>query len=391
MAAIRRSVLQSALESESICWKRYIPMAVNPSIRLLAASCRVSTATVSRALAGHPSVRDATRKRVLAEAARCGYQRNLLVGALMGAVRRTRTPRFSGNLALIHVPSDAQPNLLPTQQRIIRGATIRAAELGFNLDRFSLGADGKNSRALSRVFAARGVLGAIFLYTAPRTEPIDFPWEQFSAVGIDYDQREPALHTVCLDHYLTFSNALRRLHHQGYRRVGLFLEQFKDERINYKWSAPFLAYQRLAAPGGPSAPIPLLAAECMNETDFLAWHARHQPDLVVGHVDKAVTWLRHAGIRVPAQTAFFNLNWTARTLPCAGLDVRPELQGSVAAEALIAQIHHNVRGLPSDPHTIMIKGRWVDGPTLKAYRPPPPIHRGPSSPPASKAAAARRT
>ena len=69
-------------------------------------------------------------------------------------------------------------------------------------------------------------------------------------------------------------------------------------------------------------------------------------------------------MRVPADTAFFNLNWTERQRPCAGLDLRMELQGNVAAEALIAQIQRSERGQPTDPRTIMISGRWVDGPTL---------------------------
>jgi len=301
-----------------------------PSIRLLADACGVSTATVSRALAGHPSVRATLRRRVMAEAERRGYRRNRLVAALMTAVRQTRTPSFSGNLALIHVPSARQPTLLPTQRRITRGARDRAAELGFNLEAFSLGANGMSPRSLGRVLSARGILGAIFLHADPSPDPIEFPWEQFSSVGIDYGEPEPSLHTVCLDHYLSLANALRRLHALGYRRVGMFLERFKDERIGAKWSAPFLAYQAATAPRGVAA-IPLLMVDQMNESDFLAWHAAHQPDLVIGHVDKAVSWLRAKGVRVPARTAFFNLNWTARTVPCACLDLRPELQGSFAS------------------------------------------------------------
>lgn len=338
-----------------------------PSIRLLADACGVSTATVSRALAGHPSVRATLRRRVTAEAERRGYRRNRLVAALMTAVRQTRTPSFCGNLALIHVPSARQPSLLPTQRRILRGARDRAAELGFNLEAFSLGASGLSPRSLGRVLSARGVLGAIFLHADPSPERIEFPWDQFTAVGIDYGELEPTLHTVCLDHYVTLANTLRRLDHLGYRRIGMFLERFKDERIGAKWSAPFLAFQAAASARGIE-PVPILVCEKMNETDFLAWHATHRPDLVVGHVDKAVDWLRGKGIRVPAGTAYFNLNWTARTQPCAGLDVRPELQGSVAAETLIAQIQRNERGLPADPRTIMIKGRWVDGPTLRSAR-----------------------
>lgn len=338
-----------------------------PSIRLIADACGVSTATVSRALAGHTSVRATLRRRIVAEAEQRGYRRNRLVASLMTAVRRTRTPSFCGNLALIHVPSPRQPDLLPTQLRILRGARDRAAELGFKLEAFTLGADGMGPRSLARVFRARGVLGAIFLHADPLSEPMAFPWEQFTAVGIDYGEPEPTLHTVCLDHYLTLAHALRRLHGLGYRRIGMFLERFKDERIGAKWSAPFLAHQAAPASHGDE-PVPLLVVDRMNESDFLAWHAAHRPDLVIGHVDKAVGWLRNQGVRVPSGTAFFNLNWTARGRPCAGLDVRPDLQGSVAAETLIAQIQRNECGLPAEPRTIMIKGRWVDGPTLRPAR-----------------------
>jgi LacI family transcriptional regulator len=307
------------------------------------------------------------RRRVTAEAERRGYRRNRLVAALMTAVRQTRTPSFCGNLALIHVPSARQPSLLPTQRRIIRGARDRAAELGFKLEAFSLGSSGMSPRSLGRVLSARGIVGAIFLHADPSPDPIEFPWDQFTAVGIDYGEPEPTLHTVSLDHYLTLTHALRRLHRLGYRRIGMFLERFKDERIGGKWSAPFLAHQATTASRRIEA-IPLLVVDRMNEPEFLAWHAAHRPDLVIGHVDKAVGWLRAQGVRVPAQTAFFNLNWTARTLPCAGFDVRPELQGTVAAETVIAQLQRNDRGLPADPRTIMIKGRWVDGPTLRPGR-----------------------
>jgi LacI family transcriptional regulator/LacI family repressor for deo operon, udp, cdd, tsx, nupC, and nupG len=53
------------------------------------------------------------------------------------------------------------------------------------------------------------------------------------------------------------------------------------------------------------------------------------------------------------------------------LDLRLELQGEVAADTVIAEIQRGERGLPADPRTIMVRGRWVDGPTL-ATRPLPP-------------------
>jgi len=48
-----------------------------------------------------------------------------------------------------------------------------------------------------------------------------------------------------------------------------------------------------------------------------------------------------------------------------GRAVRLQLQGKVAAEALVSQIHRGDRGRPANPQTIMACGRWVDGPTLR--------------------------
>jgi uncharacterized damage-inducible protein DinB len=42
---------------------------------------------------------------------------------------------------------------------------------------------------------------------------------------------------------------------------------------------------------------------------------------VIGHIDKAVSWLQQAGVQVPATTGYLNLNWNEQTRACAGLDL----------------------------------------------------------------------
>ncbi|MBC7366673.1 MAG: LacI family DNA-binding transcriptional regulator [Undibacterium sp.] len=336
-------------------------MAPKISLSTLAEACGVSTSTISRALSGHPSVRRALRAKIVSAARKHGYRRNELVGKLMSHMRTGRTQQFLGNLAVIHVPSASQPKLLPAQHRIMAGAASRAKALRFKLYEFSLGSDGLTMDGYARVLRARGVHGVIFLYTEPTDVMADFPWGDFSTIEIDYGKREPVLHTVCLDHFETFTNALARLLALGYRRIGLFLTQFKDQRIAHKWSSAFASYQRHS---GAIGDVPMLITDALDEASFMQWHETHRPDLVIGHVDEAVAWLQRAGVRVPKETAFFNLSWTERKRPCAGLDLRLELQGEVAAEAIISQIQRGERGLPADPHTIMVRGRWVDGPTL---------------------------
>lgn len=337
-----------------------------PTLRTLAEKCGLSASTVSRALSGHPNVRPAVREKVAAEAARLGYRRNQLVGALMAHVRTNHTQRFIGTLALVHVPSPEQPEPRPMQRLMIEAARQRASELGFKLDFFSLDRAKQRPEALGRMLQARGVQGVIMLYSTLTTLDAGFPWELFALAEIDYGSTALQKHTVQVDHHLTLTGALLRLRELGYRRIGMFIERFKDERLLFKWNAAFRAFQEVQ---GGIGTVPVLMRTKMTEEDFLAWHREHRLDLVIGHVDAAVGWLRDAGVGVPAETGFFNLNWNERGRACAGLDLRPELQGVAAVDSVVAQIHRNERGLPADPHTVMVSGRWVDGPTLRRSAP----------------------
>lgn len=333
-----------------------------PTLRSLAELCGLSTSTVSRALSGHPNVRPDVRTRILEEARRLGYNRNQLVSTLMAHVRKDRTRQFIGNLAILHIPSPHQPDLLPMQLEIIRGATDRAAELGFHLDVMKLGKDGAGPEAMGRVLRARGVLGVIFLQPNSNRSTESFPWEHFASLHIDYNSPELRHHTVSLDHHFTLTTALHRLRDLGYRRAGLFITRHKDERLVHKWSAAFRSFQLNQ---GGIGQVPVFLRDTIEQPDLLAWYRKHKPDLIIGHVDQATRWFEESGIPVPGRLGYFNLNWNERTLPCAGLDLRPELHGVVAVETLAAQIHRNERGLPADPRTVMISGRWIDGPTLR--------------------------
>lgn len=332
------------------------------SLSTLAEKCGLSTSTVSRALSGHPNVRPEVRARVQAEARRIGYTRNQLVGTLMAHVRAARTERFLGNLAFVHVASPEQPQPRPMQQIMIDAARARARELGFNLDVLSLDQSKLSAPVLGRMLHARGVQGVVLLYSKPTDATKGFPWELFASVEIDYGAHTLFLHTIAIEHHLTLYNALARLRALGYRNIGLFMERYKDTRLLNKWTAAFRSFQEIQ---GGIGQVPMLLVDAMTADDFLAWHRRHKPDLVIGHVDQAVVWLRQAGVAVPRRTAFFNLNWNERSRACAGLDLRPEQQGIAAVESVVAQIHRNERGLPANPHTVMLSGQWVDGPTLR--------------------------
>ena len=332
------------------------------TIRTLAQRCGISPSTASRALSGHPNVKAEVRKRVQAMALKHSYRRNKLVSELMSQVRGARSQHFVGNLAIVHVPSREQPGLLPMQRSIIAGAEARASELGFQVGVFSL-APGANALAtLARVFRARGIIGVIFLQANSNEITARFASKDFAVVQIDFDSPTLQQHTIALDHHFTLTGALTRLRSLGYRRLGLFIERYKDDRLINKWSAAFRSFQENQ---GGIGRVPVLKVDTMDGPAFNQWRELHRPDVVVGHVDRALGWLKRSGLEVPADIGFFNLNWNERTHPCAGLDLRPEMHGCVAVETLAAHAQRSERGLPEVPRTVMFNGRWVDGPTLR--------------------------
>jgi LacI family transcriptional regulator len=136
----------------------------------------------------------------------------------------------------------------------------------------------------------------------------------------------------------------------------------KDARIKSKWSAAFHAFFRSYS---RDSGIPALIEPHVARGSFLSWFQHYRPDVIVGHVQTMVDWLKEIDVRVPEDTAFFNLNVTERTAPCAGLDLAPRRLGAAAIEAVVAMLHRQERGVPDFPQTITLEATWVDGPTLR--------------------------
>jgi hypothetical protein len=58
-------------------------------------------------------------------------------------------------------------------------------------------------------------------------------------------------------------------------------------------------------------------------------------------------------------------------VPCAGIDLQPDLIGRRSAEAVIANLQQNEFGVPATSAVLSVAGKWVDGPTLRTKAAPP--------------------
>lgn len=335
-----------------------------PTIRSLAQRLRLSVATVSEALRDSPRVKVETRARVRRMAEKSGYVVNPLLGAALSAVRRGRHHQYRGTLALIDVVEENPAQYALFHREISLGAEARAQELGFRTELFWVGAKapGLPLTRIPGMLHARGIPGAVLLPFNTAKDFSAFDFSRIAVVQMDYCLIQPHLHTILPDHYVSMLHALKRLSERGYRRIGLCLEARKDSRIKGKWTAAFHAFCRLASPADE---IPALVTPQVTQASFVTWFQTHRPDIVVGHVQDLVGWLRALGLGVPKDVGFFNLNLTERTGPCAGLDLAPRRLGAIAVETVVAMLHRHERGVPPYPQSITLEATWEDGPTLR--------------------------
>jgi len=338
-----------------------------PTLRSLARTLNLSRTTISDALRGSPRVDPGTAARVRKAAREAGYRRNPLAGALMSELRRSRGTAFRGVLAAVDFNEPDRPDYAQRFHReLVAGAETRATDLGFKVERFSVGHAGISVHRLDSILQSRGIHGVILLPAWDEPDLSALDWSLYAGIYTDYIIERPALHAVCSDHYRAMIGAMQRLAALGYQRPGLFLKKHQDERLQYRWGAAFRAFQEAHA---GLKPIPPLIAESLTQEDFTRWFRRYKPDVVLGHNTEAIDWMEAIGADVPASTGFVSLNVLTKTRPCAGIDLQPRIIGARGAELIIAQLQRNETGIPEWPSTTTIPARWVDGPTLRSAKP----------------------
>jgi LacI family transcriptional regulator len=337
--------------------------ATAPTLRSLAKILGLSRTTVSDALRYSPRVDPKTVLRIKQAAAKAGYHRNPLAGALMSELRRSRGLAFRGVLAAVDFNEPDRPqDGAPYHRELYAGLDTRATELGFKVERFSVGHAGVSVHRLDSILQSRGINAIVLLPSWDEPDLSNLDWTRFSGIYTDYIIERPKLHSVCSDQYRSLLAALQRLAALGYKRPGLYLLQHQDERLHYRWSAAYRAFQD----SHPKIkPLPPLIVERFERDEFVRWFREHKPDVVLGHNAAAVEWMEFCGAKVPATHGFVCLNLHMKSRPCAGLDLQPRTLGARAAELLIAQLQRNETGIPEWTSTTTISARWVDGPTLR--------------------------
>lgn len=330
----------------------------------------VCPATVSLALRKHPSIPEATRKKIAETAASLGYRPHAALSTLMARIRSKRSPRMRATIAA--VTSWPVYNWLKESRSwrgYFEGAQKRANEQGYQLEEFWLGDKNLTQARVSQILATRNIEGVIVFPCEPGTR-MELDWKLFACATIGYTLSQPALHRTSTAHYEAVLTALTELRSRGYRRFGLALNRSLNERIERKWLAAFMASQ-FDAPGTPPNRDSIVILDWGEREKFARWYKKFRPDVIL--FDSAVPareWLGGLKARVPEDVALFSLSEHWLNTGCACIDERSTEVGAAAVDLVVSQIHRNEKGIPAVRQEVFVIGSWTEGGTVPPSAPP---------------------
>jgi len=333
------------------------------TMQMIADRAGVSRMAVSLALRNSPKISPATRERIRQIAEELGYRPNPLVSALMTQLRDIRRVPRPTTLAYItaHKTADGWRTPGPFVE-FFEGARSRAEALGYTLEEWWAARPGMSEQRLSEILYNRNIHGALIAPLPPGGSTLSLDWPRFASATIAFSLARPALHRASNDQYQSINVALEQLTRLGYKRIGLAITEEQDMRVQRKWSAGYLVYQQVQAPADRVAP---LLGDATFPQAFTEWFREHRPDCILSQDPRCIEYLARLGCEVPRDAGFAHLALTDSDEGLAGINQNGRLVGASAIDLVDAQLRRNERGIPESPKTVLIQGRWVDGPTVR--------------------------
>ncbi len=353
-------------------------------MRAIAARAGVSVATVSRALNGQPRTAEATRARIRALAAEMGYAPSVAVSQALRSVRRRGRAPCRYTIACVaaaeqldaYAAYDAAPPgasmVIPSGWRHIlalwRGMTRRAAEVGVNLDFFSL-RDAAPER-LSSILRARNVEAVIVYMRSVSGHESDSLKRLIArlggsccvALGPCDPARVPAT-IVGVDLFEAGRRSYLEAWRAGYRRIiSVHLPGSLDPDHRFDAGIRFAAIL-----GTEDLPLEFISG---NELARCFSTAREDFCFIGSLVDGAWGQLAASAPDPSSRPGF--VSWHANlphvTDPCTGIDQRDEEQGRTALDLAIAGLDPagSARGIAGVE--CLLHPGWIDGESAPARR-----------------------
>lgn len=341
------------------------------TIRTIALKAGVARSTVSMALRNHPGIPPATRERIQAVARELQYYPNAVMSTIMARVKASRPAKERVPLAFLNAyrgeKTLAEASTIFTDY--LQGASERAEALGFVLDEIHGNVQGMTSLRLTKILHTRNIQGVLLGPLKASRGHLSLDWSNFSLATVGYSVSKPEISRAVTDHFQGTMLLLRNLRKLGYRRLGLVMKPTIDERTNHLIVAGLLVEQSLKRTRSLGTVPPLIISKWSDwkEKTFRTWLLKHKPDVVLDGNPQVKKWIENAGLRIPQDIGFVTLQRTSDDPnDCAGIHVNAKEVGAAAIDIIVIQLHNNKIGIPKIPRTVLIKGEWRDGKTVRS-------------------------
>lgn len=337
------------------------------SLADIARKAGVSKMTVSYALRSHPKVSEKTRLRVLKAARQLRYFPDARMAERTAQIRNAKTREL---LPIAWLNMGAEEDLWHRYSWLspyLEGAQQRSFELGYKIDEIWARQPGMTNQRLSDIIYNRGIRGII---VAPPRETslghVRLDWRHFAAVTFEGAILAPRLHRVMPDYYFNLLLALKTLRRAGYRRIGLLLDIYHDQRSHHAYLGA-INYFHSRIPKNERV-RPLFYSSLMGNPFAVKeagpWLRKAKPDVIVGQHSLLPEWLKSQGHTAPEAIGLVHLALDADCTEWTGIWQRKHQVGAEAIELCISMIRNNRFGLPETPYDILIPGNWKEGNTL---------------------------
>ncbi|MCF3650098.1 LacI family DNA-binding transcriptional regulator [Synoicihabitans lomoniglobus] len=346
----------------------------------IAREARVHKTTVSLALRGHPSIPEATRRRLRGIADRLGYRPDPALRALADYRNGKVSSSHRASLAYLTDWGDRWGwREDPTQAAIFAGAQARAEVLGYRLECFWLGEPHMTHRRMGDILESRSIHGVVLGAFDPRRDcAVELNWERLCGIKIGNLPTSPRMTRVAPDTQRSVHTAMKHLRTRGYRRVGMIVQRDSLNVTSCCWAAQ-LQGQLLMTRDAPLIPVlsPTPSDDSTAVTSLAGspaqqvrrWLDAQKPEVVLGCGRVVLPWLQAAGATIPDDVAFVDLDLSSSAADIAGVRPNYPVVGETAIEMLAIQLEQHRFGLPALGTTTLVEGTWCDGASLPTARP----------------------
>jgi LacI family transcriptional regulator len=290
------------------------------------------------------------------------YRPNPKLDRLMAEIKQSERHRFVGNIGLLWIkPSIAFKEKETDFTRImIRGASERAAELGYSVDIINMYQPGMTPKRLDQIIYNRGILGILIPPLGMRDPIPEIDWTKVTVVSLTRLSETQRFHSVQPHTSRDVIRLFNLVAERKYRRPGLILHPVLENRRTRHTIARYLDFCRTTF---EIDPLPILAPK--SDQDITEWLEKFRPDVVVGPGDWCYQALhQNLRLKIPCEIGYAGYIDNPN-LEISGILQRPYEIGAAGVDLLTAHILRSEKGIPSYTKNVHIESLIIPGKTLR--------------------------